>query len=92
MYWQALIRPTIWPLGEFFLPVWWSSASVHPLGERKRSSLRIASAFANSSRPFISVQKPIVICDAEFQIIRIREREQNKVVLFMAHSFKYPLL
>lgn len=54
------MRPMIWPLREFLLPVWWSSASVHPLGARKRSSLRIASAFANSSNPSISVQNPMI--------------------------------
>ncbi|CAA7046196.1 unnamed protein product [Microthlaspi erraticum] len=73
MYWQALIRPTIWPLGEFLLPVWWSFSSVHPLGARKRSSFRTANAFANSSRPFINVQKAIVLCDAlSYKIIRLR--------------------
>jgi len=50
----------IWPLREFLLPVWWSSASVHPLGARKRSSFKIASAFANSSNPSISVQNPMI--------------------------------
>lgn len=54
------MRPMIWPLREFLLPVWWSSARVHPLGARNRSSLRIASAFANSSNPSISVQNPMI--------------------------------
>ncbi|EFH66770.1 expressed protein [Arabidopsis lyrata subsp. lyrata] len=31
------------------------------LGARKRSSLRIASAFANSNNPSISVQNPMMI-------------------------------
>lgn len=83
MYWQAWIRPMIWPLGEFLLSVWWSSPSVHPLGTRKRSSLRIASAFAKSSRPFNNVQKPILfVRKRSGDEDGLRTRELNPSVRF----------
>lgn len=60
MNWHACISPMTCPFS-VFLPPACSSAKVHLLGARKRSSFRIANALAKSRRPSRKVQKPILL-------------------------------
>lgn len=56
--WHAWMNPITCPLSVLLLSLD-ISANVHPLRARKRSSFRIAKAFANSRSPSKKVQKPI---------------------------------
>lgn len=66
-YCVAYIRPISCPLNEFLLTPE-NSWKLHPLGIRKRSSFKIANAFAISRQPSSSVHKPISYINNELVI------------------------